>query len=74
MRWSTLVFVFALLGSFCLAGEPDLDTVMKGYLKALGGEKKVHKIITLKKPASISTTAWNTHSPFCTRPTGCAWI
>ena len=44
-----LVFVFALLGSLCLAGEPDLDTVMKGYLKALGGEKKAHQITTLKK-------------------------
>ncbi len=49
MRWSTLVFVFALLGSLCLAGEPDLDTVMKGYLKALGGEKKIRKIVTLEK-------------------------
>ena len=49
MRRSALISVVTLLSPLCLAGEADLDTVMKGYLRALGGEEKVHRITSLKK-------------------------
>ena len=58
MRWSALVLAFALAHPLGWAGEPDLDTVMKGYLKALGGQEKVGQITTLKKTGMYVYNGW----------------
>ena len=68
MRWnaSTLAVALVLPPLLCGSEAPDLETVMQGYLSALGGQEKVVQIKTLKKTGTYiynglehPLTAWH---------------
>ena len=68
MLWkpSAWALAFALTSLVGWSGELELETVMNGYLEALGGKEKIRQITTLKKTGTFvynglehPLTAWH---------------